>query len=105
MTEDLATQTRRSILAQIEEDKSIKCSKYDSDEFSMFSTLYLSEGKEGEVLRIEAATRTGNENYTEAIANGLSKFPGVGGSKQIGLGGVFSVEAGKVRSHCTLKMK
>ena len=57
----------------------------------MFATLYLSEGQEGDVLRIEATKRTGDENYTEAIGKALAKVPGVGGSKQIGLGGVFSV--------------
>ena len=30
---------------------------------------------------------------------GLSKVPGVGGSKQLGMGGVFRMERGKVKAH------
>ena len=47
----------------------------------MFATFYLSEGQEGDVLRIEAAKRIGDQNYTSAIAKALSKAPGVGDSK------------------------
>ena len=57
------------------------------------------------MLRIEASKRTGDESYPCAIASALSKYPGVGGSKQIGLGGAFSVESGKVRAHAVPKYR
>ncbi len=41
----------------------------------------------------------GKENIVTAIREGLKKYPGCGGSNQIGLGGVFSVEQGKVKGH------
>ena len=83
----------------------MKCCKYDSKEFGIFTTLYLSEGLPRDVLRIEASKQTGDENYANAIANGLKKVPEIGGSNQIGLGGVFSVETGKVRAHAIPKLK
>ena len=64
-----------------EDKKDMACCSYDSNVFGMFATLYLSEGAEGDVLRIEAKKRTGEQNYTDAIAVALKKFPGVGGSK------------------------
>ncbi len=71
----------------------------------MVSSLYFSEGKPGDVLRVEAAKRTGEDNYITAIHKGMLKVPGVGGSKQIGLGGAFSVDSGKVRAHMIPKYK
>ena len=35
----------------------------------------------------------------KAIRSGLKKIPGVGDTKQIGLGGVVIIESGKIQAH------
>lgn len=66
----------------------------------MFATVYISEGLPGEVLKIEVEGRHGDEaNFINAIRAGLKQVPGVGENKQIGLGGIFMVESGKIQAH------
>ena len=67
---------------------------YKLDIFSQDCTFYASEGIQTPVLKVEAAKRTGDERFIRSIRKGLTRVPGVGGRKQIGLGGVFTLESG-----------
>merc|ERR1719431_3025 len=63
---------------------------------SLLGNLFISEGKQGPVLRVRAKTRTGGKNLVTAMREALvAAFP----DKSIGLGGVFNIVSGKVKIH------
>lgn len=64
--------------------------------------MFLSEGRPGQVLRIEVRGRTGNEkSFSQAIRSALSSIPGVqaGSGRQVGMGGMFRILGGSVKTH------
>jgi len=61
--------------------------------------LFLCDGKPGKVLYIKVCKRKGRGNFTNTIRDGMKACSGVGKDKQIGLGGVFKVNKGKVKGH------
>ena len=68
----------------------------ESTEFGLMANLFCSDGDPGEVLRIVAKTRTGKENFTEAIQNVLRAQYG---DRTVSLGGVFLIKRGKAMLH------
>ena len=49
------------------------------------------------MLKINVKSRVGEEgNFINAVRAALKRVPGVGGNIQIGLGGVFMVENGRI---------
>uniref|UniRef100_A0A6B2LBM0 DUF1907 domain-containing protein n=1 Tax=Arcella intermedia TaxID=1963864 RepID=A0A6B2LBM0_9EUKA len=69
---------------------------YSSPEFSTLCNLFGSEGlPQGAVLHINVKTRTGSTNFVTAIRQILEKhYP-----TQVGLGGVFIIKKGTIKSH------
>jgi len=68
--------------------------------FTQFSTLgnyFISEGKQGNVLKIQARHRTGKLNIVTAMRQALVEY--YGNDKQVGLGGVLLIKKGKIKSH------
>ncbi|XP_017063454.1 ester hydrolase C11orf54 homolog [Drosophila eugracilis] len=63
---------------------------------ALILNLFLSEGKPGEVLRIFAKQRTGDENFVECIRKGLEKHYG---DEVVGLGGIFVIKKGAAHQH------
>lgn len=69
----------------------------NDDRFGLMGNFYLSQNKQGKVLKIHVKKRIGKENYTEAIrAVMLSKY---GQEKPISIGGVFLINSGMAKLH------
>ena len=44
--------------------------------------------------------RTGEQaSFTQTLRSGLGRVPGVGGGRQLGVGGVFRMTRGSVKAH------
>ena len=97
--------------AIVEEDGSRLCGG--------ISNLFLCKGEPGKVVKIEVSVwccliilfiskagllqvsqRTGEQiSLTQCLRSGLKRVAGVGGGRQLGLGGVFWVRRGSVKAH------
>ena len=91
--------TPASRAARVAGSGSCRVEAYPSGRFAGLANLYVSRGEPGPVLEVEVAHRTGAQGslplaMREAIAP-LARSEG----REIGLGGVFRVESGGVRSH------
>merc|ERR1711872_143903 len=64
---------------------------------ALLGNLFISEGKPGRVLRIHARSRTSGSNFVTCLRETLTKHYRHG--PPVGLGGVFRIEAGRVRVH------
>ena len=90
----------RSRAARVDERKNCVVENYDSTRHGGLANLFLCDGRPGPVLKIEVGRRTGTEgSFPRAIRNSLLDHCDVGGDRQIGLGGVFRVLGGRIRSH------
>jgi len=62
------------------------------------ANLFVSEGAPGDVIRVDVRNRTGDQfSFTQAIRTSLESISDDG--RHIGMGGVFELVSGKVRSH------
>lgn len=69
----------------------------NDDRFGLMGNFYLSQNKQGKVLKVHVKKRIGKENYTEAIrAVLLSKY---GQGKPVSMGGVFLINSGVAKLH------
>merc|ERR1711892_274949 len=74
--------------AIIEEDKTLMCGG--------ISNIYVCKGLKEKVLKVKVSSRTGQQaSLTQLIRAGLKNVPGIGGDKQLGMGGVFRMESGE----------
>ena len=72
---------------------------YRSGRFAGLANLYVSRGEPGPVLEVEVAHRTGEQgSFPLAMRDALAPLT-AGNGREIGLGGVFRVEGGGIRSH------
>lgn len=72
--------------------------RYTAHTCGPIANLFVSEGGPGDVIRIDVRKRIGNEfSLTQIMRQCLAEFAEHGG--HIGIGGVFELVAGKVRSH------
>jgi hypothetical protein len=70
---------------------------YPYSEFSSLGNFFVSEGKPGSVLKVQAKNRTGKLNIVTCMRQGLAEY--YGNDKQVGLGGVLLIQKGKIKSH------
>lgn len=64
---------------------------------SLLGNIFLTEGKDGRVLKVTAKNRTGEENFISAMRLGLTEsYPS---DKVVGLGGAFVMKTGKAYIH------
>lgn len=71
---------------------------YSAHTCGPIANLFVSEGSQGDVIRIDVKKRIGNEfSLTQIMRQCLAEFAEHDG--HIGIGGVFELVAGKVRSH------
>ncbi len=96
----------RSRVARVGPQQECIVEPYASTRHSGLSNLFLSEGRPGPVLKVSVERRTGTErSFTQALRKSLQAHPEIGGdgatagARQVGLGGVFVIEAGQIRSH------
>ena len=101
-----ASAVNRSKVARVGPQQECIVEPYASTRHSGLSNLFLSEGRPGPVLKVSVERRTGNErSFTQALRKSLQSHPEIGGdgalrgTRQVGLGGVFVIEAGQIRSH------
>ena len=88
----------KSKAAWVDSDQSCIVEDYSSYIHTGLSNLFVSDGVPGPVLKISVETRTGDEgSLPQVIRKSLMGITGA--ERQIGMGGVFVVESGKVRSH------
>lgn len=64
--------------------------------FALLGNFYASEGKPGQVLKVHAKKRTGEDDFIASIRKGLASHYG---DKIVGLGGTFLLKAGKAKQH------
>ena len=87
-----------SRVARVGESRECVVEPYDSLDCGAIANLFCSEGLPGDVIRIEVRRRIGDQSsLTQAIRGGLAEL--VDGNRHVGMGGVFEVAAGQVRSH------
>ncbi len=101
-----ASGVNRSKVARVGPQLECIVEPYGSTRHSGLSNLFLSEGRPGPVLKVSVERRTGSErSLTQALRKSLQAHPEIGGedglrgARQVGLGGVFVIEAGQIRSH------
>ena len=101
-----ASGVNRSRVARVGPQQECIVEPYASTRHSGLSNLFLSEGRPGPVLKVSVERRTGSErSFTQALRKSLQAHPEIGGdgapagARQVGLGGVFVVESGQIRSH------
>ena len=101
-----ASGVNRSRVARVGPQQECIVEPYASTRHSGLSNLFLSEGRPGPVLKVSVERRTGSErSFTQALRKSLQAHPEIGGdgalagARQVGLGGVFVIEAGQIRSH------
>ncbi|XP_016956812.1 ester hydrolase C11orf54 homolog [Drosophila biarmipes] len=63
---------------------------------ALLLNLFLSQGKPGQVLKVSAKQRTGEQNFIECIRKGLENHYG---DKVVGLGGIFVIKKGAAHQH------
>lgn len=101
-----ASGVNRSKVARVGKRQDCIVEPYPSTYHSGLSNLFLSEGRPGPILKVSVEKRTGDEaSFTQAMRKSLQALPQLGAAsghlltRQIGMGGVFVIEAGHIRSH------
>ena len=113
-----ARRVNRSRVARVGPRQACIVEPYASTRHSGLSNLFLSEGRPGPALKVSVERRTGSEaSFTQALRKSLQAHPQIGAplspafgrcaaeagapcrTRQIGMGGVFVIEAGQIRSH------
>lgn len=101
-----AGRTNRSKVARVGRKQECIVEPYASTRHSGLSNLFLSAGQTGPVLKVSVEKRIGSErSFTQALRRSLQAHPEIGsdgapsGTRQVGMGGVFVIEAGQIRSH------
>ena len=88
----------RSRVARVGADRQCVVERYGASTCGPIANLFVSEGCDGEVIGIDLRKRIGDEiSLTQAIRSSLTTI--VQGDGHIGMGGVFELLAGKIRSH------
>lgn len=86
-----------SRIARVGDDRECIVENYPFLLHGGLGNLYVCDGDPGEVIRIEARHRTGDEaSFTQAIRAALNPLCTQG---EVALGGVFSVLRGRIRAH------
>lgn len=89
-----------SKVARVGQDKECIVEDYGALIHSGLSNLYLCEGSPGPAIRLEVSRRIGDEaSLTQAMRKSLIDNLDAGGTRQVALGGVFKIPAGRIRAH------
>lgn len=68
----------------------------DETRVALLANLFVSEGKPGQVLRVHAKKRTGNDDFIASMQKALEKHYQ---NDLVGLGGTFLMNDGKIKQH------
>lgn len=87
-----------SRVARVGPDRQCISEPYLADTCGPIANLFVSDGEPGEVLCIEVSQRISDEiSLTQAIRDSLAAV--TSSERQLGMGGVFQILRGKIRSH------
>jgi len=87
-----------SRVARVGDDRECVVEHYTATTCGPIANFFVSEGTPGDVIRIDVRNRTGDQfSLTQAIRTSLVSISGDG--RHIGMGGVFELVSGQVRSH------
>ena len=87
-----------SRVARVGDDRECIVEEYLAGTCGPIANLFVSEGTPGDVIRIDVRKRTGEQfSLTQSIRESLEPLGSDG--RHIGLGGVFELVSGMVRSH------
>jgi len=87
-----------SRVARVGENRECIAERYTASTCGPIANLFVSEGLPGEVIRVEVRQRIGDQiSLTQAMRKALESI--CGDNSHLGMGGVFELVAGKVRSH------
>jgi hypothetical protein len=90
--------TNKSRVARVGSENECIVEHYDSLDCGPIANLFASEGLRDQVLKVDVKTRIGEQaSLTQAIRESLANV--VGDRKHIGMGGVFQILSGSVKSH------
>lgn len=93
------TERNATHFSLVDKKGSCHCAIYPWMEQGPLSNMFISDGKNDNVIYIEVEGRIGSDNLISCIRKGLTEYFKCKGEKQIGIGGVFHLEKGKVRAH------
>ena len=94
----LAGKRNQSRVARVGTARQCIVEPYPSLVCGPIANLFVSDGRNGPVIRIDVRTRIGGQvSLTQAIRNSLRPIADSDG--HIGMGGIFKVHSGKIRSH------
>lgn len=89
-----------SKIARVGRSKECILENYPSLLHGGLGNLYACDGAAGDVLAVKVCVRIGEEpSFSQAIQGALCELPGIGGSAQLGMGGIFHITEGQVRAH------
>jgi len=87
-----------SRVARVGGDRECIAERYTASTCGPIANLFVSEGIQGEVIRVDVRRRTGDQiSLTQAMRESLKSMSD--DDSHLGMGGVFELVAGKVRSH------
>jgi hypothetical protein len=87
-----------SCVARVGSERECIVEPYPSSDCGPIANLYVSEGKQEDVLRIEVRCRTGAQaSLTQSLRESLMSL--TGSDRHIGMGGAFQLIQGRVKSH------
>ena len=87
-----------SRVARVGPDKQCISESYLAETCGPIANLFISEGAPGEVVCVEVRKRIGDQiSLTQAMRESLATI--VDGDRHIGMGGVFQLLSGQIRSH------
>lgn len=88
----------RSRVARVGDELQCVVEPYPAETCGPIANLFVSAGQRGDVIRVDVRKRIGDEfSLTQAMRDSLATI--VQGDEHIGLGGVFQLLEGNIRSH------
>ncbi len=100
INENLITNESRSVIAQVGTDKVSKAKKYTARKHGGLGNIFYSDGKTGEVIKINIKGRSGKQgSLPQSIRTALLDNLDLKSNEHVALGGVFRIKSGKIRSH------
>lgn len=93
------TERNTTHFSLVDKQGSCHCAVYPWMEQGPLSNMFVSDGKNKDIIYVEVEVRTGDDNLITCIRKGLTEYFQCEGEKQLGIGGVFFLEKGKVRAH------
>ncbi|CAG9771103.1 unnamed protein product [Ceutorhynchus assimilis] len=90
-------QTRVSKVNGLDEQMIVQVLPNNETRISLLGNLFISEGKPGKVIKVQAKNRTGKKDFIETLRNSIEEK--YGKNHLVGIGGTFLIVEGKAKQH------